>query len=487
MSGSALADRPSAQLFALNPPAPPINLQAEMSLLGALLANNSALERVSGFLRPEHFADAVNGLVYDTILRKVESGQLADVITLRTEFQNAGLLQEVGGAEYLVQLLGSMVGIINAPEYGRAIFDCWMRRQVIDVAERLRNSCFGHDSGVAASVALASAMMELEQIGDGGSVDRPVWAITEAVDEAMRRADAVSSGKGDRGLMMGMQAVDEVLGGLDPGTLTVVGGRPGSGKSSLALQWALHLAMQDPPVPVAYFSLEMSEAALGRRCVSVISGVPLAVIRRGEHGRFEDEVMAARRKIAGKPLYIDGRGGLSIAQIATKARMLKRRFGIRLIIVDHMHLVKGERDEVRAGGPTFVVTQVSHGLQAMAKNLDVPVIALAQLNRGVEGREDKRPTKADLRQAGAIEEDADNILFVHRPELYVSRTPPERGEHETAEAHANKVTRYEEHRRRVAGIAELIFEKTRDGEPLSVNMRFQGATTSFSAGEVYRG
>jgi replicative DNA helicase len=467
-----------AQIFSFTPPAPPANLQAEQALLGALLANNRTIERVAGFLRKHHFADPVNGTIYQAIVDRIEDGKMADIITLHAQFRNAGILDEVGGVDYLTQLLASMVGLINAGEYGREIYDCWLRRQAIDVAESLRSACMGQDSGSKAAAAILGAMAHLENLSSGATVVRDERTLLEGLDEALAKADEAQEAKGPIGISVGMAMVDEVMGGLVNGTFTVIGGRPGSGKSSLALQWAVNAALAG--TPVLYFSLEMKTANLAARALAWRAGVPLAVLKRGTHAPFAPLLVEARNNMAQAKMWISDLRGRTAVDIAAKARLMHRKHGIGLVVVDHLHIIEGEKEQYRAGGPTLVVTQAAHTLQKLAGTLDIPVVALAQLNRGLEGRDDKRPTMADLRQAGAIEEDADCICFVYRPELHYPKSAPEKTDKETGEQHANKVSAFWRHKEAIKGTAELIFEKVRDGETKAVTMKFDGSTTSFT-------
>lgn len=462
----------------LSPRQPPSNLQAEQALLGAILANNKAYDRVSGFLAPEHFADPIHARIFHAITRHIQAGRLVDAVTLKTEFEHAGTLDDAGGAAYLAQLLTAMVGIINAGEYGQIIHDAWKRRQLIEIGETIVNDAFyasaaaddpmSADDILGAAVAALEAAFSVEQERKG--VD-----LNDALDAALQAAEDAAKRDGPAGLTTGFASLDAILGGLEDGTMNVVAGRPGMGKSALVWQIALHAARAG--VGTVVHSLEMSGTSLGRRALSYAAGVPLTELRTGritnEHAAA---LVRARRELADLPLTIEDAGGLTAAQIDIRTRAAHRKHGVGLIVVDHLHIVRPEdRDE--RNGATWAVGKISRAMKALAKRHRCPVIVAAQLNRGVEGRDDKRPTLADLRQAGDIEQDADTIAFVYREEYYAREPVAKEGE--PHDKFRDRQLAYEDHRRAIAGKAEVIVAKVRDGEPGSATLRFRGDTTSF--------
>lgn len=451
---------------------PPANIEAEQSLLGALLANNKAYDRVRHFLKPVHFADPIHQRIYSVIQERVERGQLADAVTLKNVFDGSHVLDEVGGVGYLAQLLTVMIGIINAGEYGLAIFDAWARRELIQAGENAINRAFSAD--VDAAGAAAAAMEEIGRLQAGPGVGRPLVPLGEAVDAALQEADDIAAGRKTLGLSTGMQPVDDVLGGLEPDALYVLAGRPGSGKSALGHQWALNVARSG--VGVLEISLEMNAKALARRALAAAGGVPLWAMRMGKHGDYIDAILRARKELKDLPLLIEDGGNLTVAQIESVARAASRRIPLGLVMVDHLHIVTG--DDPRKT-ETEKVRAISNGMKRLAKSLRVPVLALAQLNRGVESRDDKRPGKADLRQSGAIEEDADAIAFLHRPELYIPKSAPDRNDGESDERYAGRVASWHTLKAQMKGVAELIFDKVREGDTPTVKLQFDGPTTSF--------
>ena len=469
--------------FGITPRQPPTNIQAEQALLGAILANNRAYDRVAGFLAPDHFADPINGRIFGAIRTHISAGRVVDGVTLKSEFENAGILDQVGGTAYLAQLLTAMVGIINAAEYGRAIHDAWKRRVLIELGERIVNAGFGPadaesldaiasaataDDIVAASVAAMEGAFGVDQ-------DRKATTLDSAMDAAIQAAEQARTREGPAGLETGFPSLDAVLGGLEDGTMNVVAGRPGMGKSSLVWQIALHAARAG--IGVVAFSLEMSAMQLGRRALSVASGVPLKALRSGDMTtRHGEALLQARREMAGLPLSIEDASGLTVAQIDLRIRAAHRRHGVGLIVIDHLHIVRPDDADER-NGSTWAVGKISRGMKTLAKRHNCPVIVAAQLNRGVEGRDDKRPTLADLRQAGDIEQDADSVSFVYR-EAYYLRDPARR-EGESEQKFAERCEQSAERLREVADKAEVIIAKLRDGEPGSVSLQWRGETTSF--------
>src|SRR3954468_14261528 len=422
-------------LLGLSQRTPPHNYQAEQALLGALLANNKAYERVSEFLAPEHFADPVHGRIFRAIQRRIEAGQLADVVTLRAEFEHSGLLDEVGGAAYLAQLLSAMIGIINAGEYGRMVHDSWLRRQLVDGGEEVVNRAFGAEPELDAKQQLEAAEQRLFDLAkDGGSEGGFVTferALTDAVLAAER---AFSTPGGVSGLSSGLRDLDAKTGGLHPSDLLILAGRPGMGKTALANKIAFGAAQAlvreaqekgangdvvvQPRGTVAIFSLEMSADQLATRLLSEASRISGDKIRRGDISQRDfDRFVEVSRELSTLPLVIDDTPAITISALRTRCRRLKRTRGLELVVVDYLQLMRpaaGTRPESRV----LEISMITQGLKAIAKELSVPVIALSQLSRAVEQREDKRPQLSDLRESGSIEQDADMVMFVFREEYY---------------------------------------------------------------------
>jgi replicative DNA helicase len=486
-------DTIDSPLFGLSQRLPPSNVQAEQALLGALLANNKAYERVSEFLAPEHFADPIHGRIYQAISRRVEAGQMADAVTLKAEFEHAGILEEVGGTAYLTRLLTAMVGIINAGDYGRVILDTWLRRQLIDIGETVVNNAFGADAELDGTQQIEVAEQSLYNLAaDGGTSGGFITferALTDAIlgaERAFRQSGSVS------GLNTGLRDLDKETGGMHPSDLLILAGRPGMGKTALATKIAFGAAkalqaearLKDPNgVPkatVAIFSLEMSAEQLATRLLSEEARISSDRIRRGDIGQKDfDKFVQVSREISSLPIQIDDTPAITMSALRTRCRRLKRTKGLALVIVDYLQLMRpaaGTKPENRV----LEISMITQGLKALAKELAVPVLALSQLSRQVENREDKRPQLSDLRESGSIEQDADAVMFVYREEYYQEQKKPNdiafEGSSEKFQAAMDAwLTKMKQAENR----ADLIIAKQRHGPTGTVQLFFEGKFTRF--------
>jgi replicative DNA helicase len=484
---------PTSALLGLSQRLPPQNQQAEQALLGALLANNKAYERVSDFLAPHHFADPIHGRIFAAIARRCDAGQLADAITLRAEFEHAGVLDEVGGTAYLAQLLTAMVGIINAGEYGRAIHDAWLRRQLIDIGETVVNNAFGAQpelDGAGQVEAAEQALFDLAARGGGEQALVPLErALAQAIDAAERafhRAGHVS------GLSTGLRDLDKKTGGLHPSDLLVLAGRPGMGKTALATKIAFGAARAllaearaidanaVPKATVAIFSLEMSAEQLATRLLAEEARISGDRIRRGDIGQKEfDRFVQVSRELGSIPLHIDDTPALTLSALRTRCRRLKRTAGLALVVVDYLQLMRpaaGTRPENRV----LEISQITQGLKAIAKELAVPVLALSQLSRSVESREDKRPLLSDLRESGSIEQDADVVMFIYRDEYYLQQRAPKQIGFDSDDKFHAAVEKWQRDMEQVHNRAELLIEKQRHGPTGKIDLFFEGEFTRFA-------
>ncbi len=481
-------------LLGLSQRLPPANTQAEQALLGALLANNRAYERVAEFLAPEHFADPIHGRIFAAIHRRVSNGQLADAITLRAEFEHNGVLDEVGGTAYLTQLLTAMVGIINAGEYGRAIHDAWLRRQLIDVGEEVVNNAFGADPEMDGKTQVEAAEQKLFEIADKGATSGGFIVFEQALTIAIEGAERAFHRPGHvSGLATGLRDLDKKLGGLHPSDLMVLAGRPGMGKSALATKIGFGAARallaearaagrgdDVPKGSVAFFTLEMSAEQIALRLLAEEARVSGDRIRRGDIAQRDfDRFVQVSREVAGLPLHIDETPGISVAALRTRCRRLKRVHGLSLVIVDYLQLMRpsaGTRPESRV----LEISQFTQGLKAIAKELAVPVIALSQLSRAVEQREDKRPQLSDLRESGTIEQDADSVIFIYRDEYYLQQRGPKQANFESDEKFNAAMDKWQQDMERVHNRAELLIEKQRHGPTGKIDLLFEGEFTRFA-------
>ena len=483
----------TSPLAGLSQRLPPTNLQAEQALLGALLANNKAYERVSEFLIPDHFADPIHGRIFTAISRRVEAGQLADAVTLKAEFEHSGVLEEVGGTTYLAQLLSAMVGIINAGEYGRAIYDAWMRRQLIDIGEIVVNNAFGAEPELDGVKQVEAAEQALFDLAAKGGTDRGFVAFKDALIEALHTAEkAFHRPGGVSGLTTGLRDVDRKTGGLHPSDLLILAGRPGMGKSALAtkIAWGAARAILDearaedpnavPKSSVALFSLEMSAEQLATRMLAEESRISGDRIRRGDIGQKDfDRFVQVSRDLSTLPLHIDDTPAITLSAMRTRCRRLKRTKGLSLVIIDYLQLMRpaaGTRQENRVQE----VSQITQGLKALAKELQLPVLALSQLSRAVESREDKRPQLSDLRESGSIEQDADVVMFIYRDEYYLQQRAPKQMGFDNDEKFHAAVEKWQRDMEAVHNRAELIIEKQRHGPTGKIDLLFEGEFTRYA-------
>ncbi len=480
-------------LLGLSQRLPPASLDAEQALLGALLANNKAYERVSEFLAAEHFADAVHGRIYEAIARRIEAGQLADPVTLRTEFEHSGLLNEVGGTAYLGQLLTAMIGIINAGDYGRIIHDTWIRRQLIDIGEITVNRAFGAEAELDGAGQIEAAEQSLFDLATRGGNEGRAMDFEKALALAIESAARAFERDGKvSGLTTGLTDLDAKTGGLHPSDLLILAGRPGMGKTALATkigfgaaQSLLAQARVDNPnaeatQAVAIFSLEMSSEQLATRLLAEEARVASDRIRRGEIGQKDfDSFVAVSRRISRLPLIIDDTPAITLSALRTRCRRLKRTRGLALIIIDYLQLMRpaaGTKPENRV----LEISQITQGLKAIAKELAVPVIALSQLSRAVESREDKRPQLSDLRESGTIEQDADAVMFVYRDEYYLQARMPKQMAFEGEDKFQAALDKWQQDMEQVHNKAELILAKQRHGPTGKVDLFFEAEFTRFA-------
>jgi replicative DNA helicase len=472
---------------------PPSNIEAEQALLGAILVNNNAFHRVAEFLLPEHFAQAVHGRIFAAVMKLVERGQIANPVTLKNLFEQDAALAEIGGAQYLARLAANVVTIINAEDYGRTIYDLHLRRQLITIGEDMVNDAYAYDFEREGPRQIEAAEQRLFDLATTGQAEGGFRPFERALAEAITMAEAAFKRSGrTTGISTGFLDLDKLLGGLHPSDLIVLAGRPSMGKTAIATNIGFNAArafreqkLADGRVAaedgarVGFFSLEMSAEQLATRILSEESGVSSNNIRKGEvsHEDF-DQFIDASQRLAAAPFYIDDTPALSIAALRTRARRLKRQHGLDLVIIDYLQLVRGT-GEGRQDNRVQEISEITRGLKTLAKELDVPVVALSQLSRAVESREDKRPMLSDLRESGSIEQDADVVIFVYREEYYLSRGEPGRRPEDNEEKYNERYERWHNRLQEVSGTAELIVAKQRHGPIGKVTLRFDHETTRF--------
>lgn len=453
------------------------NIKIEQALLGALLAQCELVDHIGPGFHVEHYGDPLHSLVHEAVAAERSAGRSGPV-ALETLHRLS--LEDDEKRKYLFSLVGAFLSLApnTIAAHARVVTDMWKRREAWELGKQLTFAATSDQANPidAAIVVHMLAVNALMGRGDGGIVPIGVSA-DRVLEQAQRMA---LGGSSLIGLSTGLSSVDDRTGGLEHGTMNVLGGRPGSGKSSLGWQIA-HTAARAGK-KVLGFSLEMSTEQILRRLSAAQTKIPLNFIRRGQLSQAQfNALVEARNELADLPLQIDDTAGLTAAEILVRAKIATRKMKgpLDLIVLDHLHIIKPEASDVRAGA-TWAVGKVSVAMKLLAKETGAAVLVLAQLNRANESREDKRPTLADLRQAGDIEQDADNVMLLHRPEMYLGTEPPERRQGDTADKHQQAVTNWEAQRVRTRGLAELICPKVREGEPGTVLLDFFGPTTSFA-------
>jgi replicative DNA helicase len=466
--------------------AAPHNIEAEQALLGAVLVNNEAFYRVSDFLEPQHFFEPIHQKIFELTASLIRAGKVASPVTLKTflppDLDVAGLT----ASQYLARVAAEATTVINAEDYGRTIYDLALRRTLIIIGEDMVNVAYDAPVDLSPGDQIEDAERRLYEVAETGRYDggfqRFATALTTAVDMAARayQRDGKLSG-----LATGLLDVDRMMGGLQSSDLVILAGRPGMGKTALATNIAYNIAKawRGEVRPdgrtesvnggiVGFFSLEMSAEQLATRIISEQTEIPSYRIRRGEIDPTDfDRIAGAAREMERLPLYIDETGGLSIAQLAARARRLKRQRGLDLLVVDYIQLLSGSSKRAQEGR-VQEVTEITTGLKALAKELNVPILALSQLSRQVESRDDKRPQLSDLRESGSIEQDADVVLFVFREEYYLKNKEPRPG----TEEHF----KWQGEMDLVHGKAEVIIGKQRHGPTGTIGLQFKADVTRFS-------
>ena len=466
-----------------NARAAPQNIEAEQALLGAILINNDAFDRVSDFLQSEHFSHELHRRIYEMAGQLIRAGKLASPITVK------GFLGEhdLGGVtvqQYLARLVAEATTIINAHDYGRTIHDLALRRELIRIGGDIVNVAYDSPVDSSPREQIEDAERRLYQVAEGGRYDGGFARFADALKTAIDMAAKAYERDGHlSGIATSLVDLDHKMGGLQPSDLVILAGRPGMGKTALATNIAFAIAKAyqgetradgtrqtlDGGI-VGFFSLEMSAEQLATRIIAEQSGVPSNKIRRGDITEQDfHRISMAMRDMQSIPFYIDQTGGISIAQLTARARRLKRQRGLDLIVVDYLQLLSGSK--TRGDNRVQELTEITTGLKALAKELNVPILALSQLSRQVEQRDDKRPQLSDLRESGSIEQDADVVLFVFREEYYLKNREPRPGTEE--------YTAWQNEMERAHGRAEVIIGKQRHGPTGTVELQFEAELTRF--------
>jgi replicative DNA helicase len=472
----------------------PHNIEAEAALLGALMIDNRIAEGIQLKLRAEHFFEAVHGRIYDAILLLLDRDMVANPVTLKPMFEADEAMRTLGGPAYLAQLTASGAALIGARDFATQIYDLALLRELVSVGREMAERALDTSEAEPPRAQIEAAEVALYKVAEEGGEVGSVKSFAQATRMAVEMAEkALNAGGGLSGVTTGLDSINAKTGGLHHSDLLILAGRPGMGKTALATNIAYNAARrwlrdeEDGIEPaksvgakVAFFSLEMSADQLATRVLSEQSGISSEALRMGKIGQQDFRNLArAAAELQTLPLFIDDTPGLTIAALRTRARRLKRRHGIGLIVVDYLQLLQGSGRQTD-GNRVQEISEISRGLKTLAKELDVPVLALSQLSRAVEQREDKRPQLSDLRESGSIEQDADIVMFVYREEYYVQSREPKR-----PDANSDAKT-HEDHDKwalemaGVFGLSELIIAKQRHGSTGKVTMKFEAQITRFS-------
>ncbi|MBJ6373307.1 replicative DNA helicase [Sedimentitalea arenosa] len=462
----------------------PHSVEAEQQLLGAILTNNDVYDKIASIIGAQHFHDPVHARIYEIAAARIAKNQLASPVTLKAFMEEDEGLKELGGPAYLARLAGAAISAFAVRDYAQMIYDLAIRRQLIGLGRDISEKAARVDVSSEPSEQIVEAEQQLYKLSEQGQTESGFQSFLRAVTDAVNVANAAYQREGGlAGVSTGLIDMDKKLGGLHRSDLLILAGRPSMGKTSLATNIAFNVAKAykrgrlpdgsegtiDGGV-VGFYSLEMSAEQLAARILSEASEVPSEMIRKGdmteaEFRRFVD----AAKSLEACPLYIDDTPALPISQLAARARRLKRTHGLDLLIVDYLQLVRGTgRSENRVNE----ISEITMGLKAIAKELDIPVIALSQLSRQVENREDKRPQLSDLRESGSIEQDADVVMFVFREEYYVEREKP-------SDDRLEEMAAWQDRMERLHGKAEVVIGKQRHGPIGTVELSFEGRFTRF--------
>ena len=471
----------------------PSNIEAEAAFLGAVLIDNRVIEELGTPLKPDHFFEPTHGRIYDRIMTLLDRKAVVTPVTLRPYFEADEALKALGGVSYLARLTADGQGLLAPRELAEQIYELALLRELVSVGRNLVTKAIDTSESVAPLEQISNAEAALYAVADGASSQQQAQSFGEATRTAIMAIEkALNSGGHIAGKTTGLTSVNEKIGGLHDSDLIILAGRPGMGKTSLATNIAFNSANRlltdiqsgiDEKASVgaatAFFSLEMSADQLATRILAESSGISSESLRTGRISREDFQALSfASQRLADLPLYIDDTPALTIAALRARARRLKRKHNIGLIVVDYLQLLQGTGRA--SDNRVNEISEISRGLKTLAKELNLPVIALSQLSRAVEQREDKKPMLSDLRESGSIEQDADMVWFVYREDYYVKATEPKfPAEGDTPDV-AEKWEAWRQKMEQVTGLAELIIAKQRHGATGKVRMRFEARITRFS-------
>ncbi len=454
----------------------PSNLEAEQALLGSILVNNDIIEEVSGLINPNIFYDPAHVKIYEVIESLNSKGMIANPITLKNFFEKDNMLSEVGGTEYLVKLTRFSSSVKQAIDYAKIVHEMYLRRELVQISDKLSSDTINANAQeMNAENIIENTEKSLYDLAERGTFSQSYLKFNHALDQTIEMATlAMQNDQGLVGVPTGLTDLDEKLGGLHKSDLVILAGRPSMGKTALATNIAYNAAQnilkRQEKSSVAFFSLEMSSEQLSTRILSEQARIKSDDIRRGKVTEEEiNRYIETSRNIYNLPLYIDETPAITIATLSNRARRIKRLFGLSLICVDYIQLMRSNSN--KNDGRVQEISEITQGLKALAKELSVPVLALSQLSRAVEQRDEKIPQLADLRESGSIEQDADVVMFVYREAYYLERKQPKLGSIEHAE--------WQSKMNDVNGLADIILGKQRHGPTGTIKVEFEGIYTKF--------
>jgi replicative DNA helicase len=456
----------------------PSNLEAEQALLGSVLINNDIIDEISTIVNANTFYDPAHIKIYEVIESLNNKGMIANPITLKNFFEKDDMLSEVGGTEYLVKLTRFSGSAKQSVDYAKVIHEMYLRRELVQISNQLTSDTLNASyQEQNAENIIESTEKSLFDLAERGSFSQSFLKFNQALDQTIEMATlAMKSDQGIVGVPTGLTDLDEKLGGLHKSDLVILAGRPGMGKTALATNIAYHAAQnlmsRQEKSSIAFFSLEMSSEQLSTRILSEQARIKSDDIRRGKVTESEiNRYIETSRNIYNLPLYIDETPAITISTLSNRARRIKRLFGLSLIVVDYIQLMRAPSSNNKGDNRVQEVSEITQGLKALAKELKVPVLALSQLSRAVESRDDKKPQLSDLRESGSIEQDADVVMFVYREAYYLENKQPKLGSIEHAE--------WQSKMNDVNGLADIILGKQRHGPTGTVKVEFEGIYTKF--------
>ena len=454
----------------------PSNIEAEQAVIASILVSNDIYDEISPILNPQKFFDPIHVKLYETIEKLISKGLLANPITLKNHFENNEGLKELGGQEYLIKITKFSTSVKQAIDYANIVQEMHVRRELIKISQSvLDEASTNADVSTSGVEIIQNAEKSLFDLAERGHFNQSFIKFESALKQTIEMAkSAYQNDEGIVGVPTGLTDLDARLGGMHKQDLIIIAGRPSMGKTALATNIAFHAAKniekKGTKSTVAFFSLEMSSEQLSTRILSEQSKIRSNDIRRGKVSEKEfEQFIETSKNIFELPLYIDETPAVTIATISNRSRRIKRLFGLELIVIDYIQLMKSSRK--MEFNRVQEISEITQGLKALAKELNVPVLALSQLSRQVEHRDDKKPQLADLRESGSIEQDADVVMFIFREAYYLERKEPTLGSIEHAE--------WQQKMNEISSLAEILISKQRHGPTGNVKVEFEAMYTRF--------